>query len=65
MINKKVILVVTIIIVALLTGITIGYKVRSDRRNAQIYEKYNIVNTTNNNENDTYKTPQAAEIEEE
>lgn len=47
MINKKAVAIATVIIIALLTGITIGYAVRSNIKRNQIYEKY-IENTTKN-----------------
>lgn len=61
--NKKAIIIATVIIIALLTGVTIGYAVKSKTKNAQIYEKYNIVNTTNLKNETKNNLPMPAEIE--
>ena len=46
--NKKVVAIAAVIIIALLAGFTIGYAVRSNVRNKQIYEKFNLTNNTTN-----------------
>ena len=61
--NKKAIIIATVIIIALLTGVTIGYAVKSKTKNAQIYEKYNIVNTTKLKNETKNNLPMPAEIE--
>ena len=55
MVNKKIITIAVVLIVALFVGITIGYSVKSNIRNSQIYEKYNIVNTASSNTTKEHK----------
>ncbi len=67
--NKKVVAIAAVIIIALLAGFTIGYAVRSNVRNKQIYEKFNLTNNTTNQvknaetEDENEVIPGAAEIE--